>query len=185
MEFFKVSPAEGFEWINCVNSLDYEQFLSFDGRRIGDAWRPVDVRRVRADDQSSFRESDFPWLGSHALVMRSNTLVALRDLLESNGETLPLRTNDAAALYIYNAQVVAALDEELSDIVRFASGNVMRIRAVTLKSELLVGVDALRLPFRASPTFVSRCFVDRVAAAGLKGLKFDSVRVNARSCPAA
>jgi hypothetical protein len=45
------------------------------------------------DDRHACKPSDFPWLGGHALILRTTAVEALRDLLEANGE-LPLATAD-------------------------------------------------------------------------------------------
>ena len=76
--------GEGYEWVNCIDDADYEIFWGFDGSTRADDWRPVKVRRVRADNRQAFNRSDFPWLGAHALVMRRRSLEELRDLLIPN-----------------------------------------------------------------------------------------------------
>jgi hypothetical protein len=86
---------DGYEWINTEDPADYEVFLSFDGRRHAADWRAVRVRRVRMDDRHACKPSDFPWLGGHALILRTTAVEALRDLLEANGELLPLGTAEA------------------------------------------------------------------------------------------
>jgi hypothetical protein len=44
---------------------------------------------VTADEGQAFNTSDFPWLGSHVLVMRRPAIDALQEILQSSGEFLP------------------------------------------------------------------------------------------------
>ena len=176
MMIFEPLVAEGFEWVNACDDRDYEVFLSFDGEPRASAWKPIKVRRVRADERHAFEPSDFPWLGSHALVMRRTAVEALLEILEAHGEILPLATDDGVALFVFNARVVDALDEARSSLVRFpGTHRIMRIEKVAFVEAAVRDLDIFRLPNRAGPTYVSERFVDRVEAAGLRGLQFEKV----------
>lgn len=167
----------GYEWINTVDDADYEKFLSFDGTSRVANWKPVRVRRVRADNQQDCRESDFPWLGSHALVLREQAVTVLRQLIEPCAEILPLETDDGVKLSVVNVlRVVDALDEERSVIVKFASSNrIMRVTRPYFREADIRGLDMFRLPFRPSPTYLSQNIVDAASTAGLVGLDFKQV----------
>jgi hypothetical protein len=168
--------AEDFECVNTVDNVDYEVLLQFDGQRRASTWKPIAVRRVRADDRQGFIPSDFPWLGSHALIMRRAAVDALGDILDPNGEVLPLSTDDGVELFVLNARMVDALDEANSSLMKFPGTNrIMRIKKVAFVTSRIEGIDLFRLPHRASPTYVSGRFVERVKAAGLRGLVFNQV----------
>lgn len=168
--------AEGYEWVNTAREADYEAFLQFDGRPLAATWKPIGVRRVRADERQEFKPSDFPWLGSDALIMRRSAVDALHEILEANGEVLPLSTNDGVDLFVLNAHVVDALDEANSSLMKFPGTNrIMRIRKVAFVASKVEGIDVFRLPHRASPTYMSERFVERVKGAGLRGLVFKEV----------
>ena len=176
MDIFEPMVREGYEWVNCVEQSGYEVFASFDGSIRSADWEPIFVRRVRADEHHDFKPSDFPWLGSDALVMRRKAIEVLRDILETHGEVLPLKTDDGIELFAFNVRVVDALDETQSSIMKFPGTNrIMRIQKVAFIASAVQGVDAFRLPHRASSTYVSQRFVDRVTAAGLVGLEFKKV----------
>lgn len=66
-------------------------FLAIDGTPRGANWKPIRVKRVRADEKQEFQPSDFPWLGSHALVMREKAINARQPILEQCTELLPWR----------------------------------------------------------------------------------------------
>ncbi len=167
----------GFEWINAVDDADYETFLALDGTSQSENWRPVRVRRVRADEHQDCRESDFPWLGSHVLVLRERTLLVLGKLIEQFAEVLPLETDDGTKLSAINVRCVKdALDVERSTVIRFPStGRIMRVTRPCFREPAIRGLDLFRLPFRASPTYLSQQFVDLATEAGLTGLDFHQV----------
>lgn len=176
MDILEPMVHEGYEWINCVKPADYEVFAGFDGSSRGATWRPIPVRRVRADEHHEVKPSDFPWLGSDALVMRRSAVDALRDILDANGELLPLSTDDGVELFVLNARVLDALDEPNSSLMKFPGTNrIMRIKKVAFVTSVVKGADMFRLPLRASSTYVSERFVERVNAAGLCGLVFSKV----------
>jgi hypothetical protein len=176
MDFFEPMVREGYEWVNCVNQADYEVFAGLDGLPRRSTWTPIAVRRVRADENHECRPSDFPWLGSDALVMRPSAVEAMRDILDANGEVLPLLTDDGVELFVLNARVINALDEANSSLMKFPGTNrIMLIKTVAFVASRIEGVDLFRLPHRASSTYVSERFVERVKAAGLRGLVFNKV----------
>lgn len=176
MHIYEPMVRERYEWLNCVNQGDYELFASFDGSTRGASWKPVLVRRVRADEHHDFKASDFPWLGSDVLVMRRSAVDALRDLLDANGEVLPLATEDGVELFAFNARVIDALDEDRSSLTKFPGTNrIMQITKAAFVPAAVRGVDIFRLPHRASSTYVSDRFVERVKMAGLHGLEFKKV----------
>jgi hypothetical protein len=176
MVIFQPLVAEGFEWINTCDHQDYEVFAAFDGQPRAQSWRPIKVRRVRADDRSAFNPSDFPWLGGHALVMRQKAVDRLRDILDAHGEVLPLATDDDVDLFVFNARVVDALDEARSLITKIPGTNrILHIEKVVFIEPAVRGLDIFRLPHRVGETYVSERFVDRAKAAGLVGLKFEKV----------
>jgi hypothetical protein len=176
MNIFQPIVEEGDEWINGVNSADYEVFLTFNGSPRKSAWNPIKVIRLLADQGKDFRTSDFPWLGSHALVMRKNAVEALHDILKTNGELLPLSTEDGVELCVLNACIIDALDVPNSSLMLIpGTDRIMRIKKVTFIASAIKNIDLFRLPHRASPTYVSEQFVERVKAAGLRGLIFKDV----------
>lgn len=176
MNLYEPLVANGYEWVNCVDAEDYEVFNSFDGKARGKEWRPVLVNRVRADQSQDMKESDFPWLGSWALVMRKNAVDALQNILEENGEILPLNTDDGVELSVLNAQVVDALDEAKSSIMRLPTTNkILLIKKPVFFEDAIKGLDLFRLPHRASSTYVSERFVKKVKDAKLRGLIFNKV----------
>lgn len=173
MTIYEPIAANGFEWINTVEESDYGVFLSFDGSPQGTKWKPIKVRRMRADDRQDFNLSDFPWLGSDALVFRRKASVSLKCILEQDGEILPLQADDGTELYVYNAATVDALDITRSSIIRFpGSERIMNVKRFYFHMGVVRGKNLFRLPYRSSPTFVSELFVEEYHKARLIGLDF-------------
>ncbi|TKD12808.1 imm11 family protein [Polyangium fumosum] len=176
MVIYEPIPAEHYECVNAIHSEEYEVFREFDGSPRAATWKPIAVRRVRADKRQGFKPSDFPSLGFGPLVMRRTAVDALRDILEANGEVLPLSTDDGVELYVLNARVIDALDEANSTLRRIpGTDRIMWIKKPAFFASAIEGVDLFRLPHRGSSTYVSERFVERVKAAGLRGLDFNEV----------
>jgi len=176
MEFYESIVTDGYEWLNFVNGEDYEVITSFDGTKKSDDWKPLLVRIVRADNFQEKKRSDFPWLASDALVFRASALNALSDLLSANGELLPLDLEGGGRLEVLNAQVIDAIDLDLSDCIMFpGTKKIMAMRKPAFDAKKLLGIDVFRLPYRASSTYVSSQFVEIALGAGLVGLDFKRV----------
>jgi hypothetical protein len=174
--------AADHEWVNSCNGSDVHVFAEFDGQPRIDNWHAIKVKRVRADTRHGFKYSDFPWLGGDVLVMRRPAVEALKDMLEAHGEILPLATEDAVELFAFNCPMIDALDEALSSIIRFpVSNRIMFVQKPVFIQSVIEKVDLFRPRYRASPTYVSERFVDRVKSAGLKGLDFTEVWTSSSS----
>jgi hypothetical protein len=88
----------------------------------------------------------------------------------------PLATDDGVELSVLNARILDALDEANSSLMKFPGTNrIMRIKKIAFVASKVEGIDLFRLPHRASSTYVSERFVERVKAAGLRGLAFNKV----------
>jgi uncharacterized protein DUF1629 len=176
MVIFDALNRKGYEIIDQLTYDEYDVFWSFDGTSRRDGWKPIRVKRVRADWDRACRPADFPWLGSDTLVMRRSAVDALRDMLDAHGELLPLETEDGIELYAFNVRAIDALDKERSSLIYFPDGErIMDIRKHVFIPSTIQGVDMFRLPMRASSTYLSERFVQRVQAAHLKGLTFTAV----------
>lgn len=174
---FRPTVPDGFEWVIPVDEADSETFRSFDGTPRRASWRPVPVTVLRSDeDGEPWRAADLPWLGSHVLVVSARAAERLGEQLQRDGELLPLACADAA-LFVFNPlRVVDALDEEHSDLVRFAGGRVMRITRHAFRRDRLGDVGVFKVPqlLRGS-LFMTAEFVDRLRATGFEGTDFERV----------
>jgi hypothetical protein len=168
-----------YECLIAVNSDDYAVFRSLDGTPRKATWRPIVIRCVRGDRRWKKRFSDFPWMTGGVLFFREKAAEVLKDILERNGELLPLVLEGGAKLYVHNTFVLPnALDEEKSTIIRFEGSNrIMWIRKAVFYENVVRGVDMFRLPLISSATYVSDKFVDLVNKHNLKGLEFRTCEI--------
>jgi hypothetical protein len=151
--------------------LRIETFESVEER-----WSPVEVKLVEIDEGQKLLPADFPWLGAHALVMRSSAAEVVAAAVEGQAELLPLECAGADLWLLHVTQCCDALDEERSEIVRFSSGRIMTIRRYVFDPVALDGVRCFKIPqMPTGPVFLSGEVVDAVAAADLAGLGVDLV----------
>lgn len=174
---FQPIGTGGFEFCHPVRDEDFETIhRGIDGSHRGSDWSSPEMQIVREEHTGErLRESDSPWLGTHALIFRERALRAMRRLLEEYGELLPLRCADAE-VFVYNPRTVDALDVDESTLTRFSSGRIMMITEYEFKGEVVESLDIFKIPdLRVSPTFVGPRFVDAWRSAGLVGLDFPEV----------
>jgi hypothetical protein len=175
---FRPVVAEGFEWVQPVDDNDFDAVYQLDGTPRARQWRPIQVRRLEADDNGRpWLPADSPWLGAHALVFRERGYQLVDGLLGDAGEFLELDPVDGTdRLWLYNVtQVVDALDEEGSGLVRFPStGRVMKVNRHVFDVDRITGLVAFRVPQLRS-LFLSGEAVDAISAAKLSGAAFDLV----------
>ena len=155
------------------NEADAEVASRFNGKPIPD-WEPVPVEPDE-EDGDHLPASDFPsLLVSHMPIFSQRAVDELGDILEPNGQLLPLDYN-RGLYYAYNVtKLVNALDEERSEIVRFSTGRIMDIkRYAFVRDELDEGLTIFKLlPTPLLRVFVTDRFVKAVEEAGLTGFKF-------------
>lgn len=174
---YEVCPEEGCELCQPLSAADFENInVLINGKVRAQEWKPIPVRIIRESANKKRFESDSPWLGSHALIFRSNTLKVLEPMLRKYGEVLPLECRDAD-LSIYNVTcVIDALDEGTSTVSRFDDGRIMVIRRYGFRPDALQAIEIFKIPnLRVSPTFVSQHFVDHWNRCELRGLSFKEV----------
>lgn len=114
---------------------------------------------------------DFPMLGGKP-VFSDRAVAVLRDLLEPNGELLPLETETKNPYWFYNVTTIAdVLDVDNSDCRFFSDPptTAVNIRYFSFHRELIEGLRIFRIPEYPILTIVSNHFVDRVIEAGLAG----------------
>ncbi len=175
LRIYEVGVTEEAEWVVPVDPADFEAVRALACDPIAASWAPVRVRLIREDGGRTFTPTDLPCLGPQGLVMTARALDRLRGTLEPLGEILPLDCADADLWLFHASRCLDVLDEERSEIRRFTSGRIMRVRGYELRLDPPVPHVFKLSAVPAGPLLASQEFVDQVAAAGLFGLRFDQV----------
>jgi hypothetical protein len=179
MRVFEPVGQEGYELAQPTDPRDFELMNSMiDGRTRRHGWRPVKAVLIRFDETGRARaESDAPWLGSHALVMKQAAFDAMEPLIGTHSERLDLDCDEARLVVVNPIHLVDALDEPRSEVDRLEpSGRVWRVGRYEFRPERIQSLPIFKITsLRVSPTFVSEAFVARWIGAGLQGLRFEQV----------
>ena len=152
-------------------------------KSVRSSWRPLRVERITGDDREVIGGmptgplTDFPKF-SFLPCFSGRAADALRDVLDANGELLPLLC-DEGGFYAYHILTqVPALDEARSEVARIL-GRIAMIHRYEFLPSLLDGLTIFRLTReQGGVDLVTAPFVDRVVQAGLTGFDFREV------CPA-
>lgn len=153
---------------------DWEQIYQFNGTPLANEWRPLGVQAVEEEVNSGRPASDCPHLFGAVPVFSSRAIATLRPLLQESGEILPLDSRDGS-FFIFNVlNIIDALDEQASSIVRFPDGKkVLEIERFVFRPSKLTGVEVFKLSQQPlGRVFVADKFVELVNKAGLVGFNF-------------
>ena len=137
--------------------------------RMAHLWTPQPVSgRVRP-------YNDYPCCNLYIPAFSERAVEALRDMLEPNGELLPL-VSAVGTYYAYNITTVAdALDTKRSEIDWYEDKSIVLPSSVlryVFRPEKLQGLSIFRLVEEPGLTFVTNRFVARVRAHRLRGFVF-------------
>lgn len=177
MQLNEFIGSTGYEILHCVDGGGYNLFRELNGSSRRTTWEPIRVRRVRMSRRQAFRPSDAPWgCVSNILVFRRSAVDALRDILETHGELLPLEDEGGVELYAYNPRALDCFDQVLSKGPRDENGRLEGATYPIFIPSVVEGVDVFQYKEeRAGEIYVSDRFVARWKKAKLKGLDFRMV----------
>jgi uncharacterized protein DUF1629 len=147
------------------------------GRPVGSAWSPVAVRVFREDaDHRDRPSSDFPSLSGFVPVFSQKAVTVLADLLQPNGEILPLACGDGEYSAYNVITVIDALDEERSQC-KYIGKKVVDVASYELLPDRLGAEQIFKLVQfrRGGRVYVTEQFVRRVDEQGLLGFAFQKV----------
>lgn len=151
---------------------DAESHLDWKQPQLSHLWKPV-VAEGRVTEFN-----DYPCVDMTLPAFSQRAVDALSDLLEPNGELLPLVTKTSTTFYLYNIlRVSDALDRGLSDCTFFCSPptTAVSIDFFAFDKNKLVEHAIFRIRELPSSVFVTNIFAERIALTGLNG--FDLTQV--------
>jgi hypothetical protein len=173
MRFHSYLGSKGYEILHCIDAEGWEIFSELNEKPAAKDWKPVRVRRVRGSLREGFRASDSPYRSGDVLIFRRSAVDALRDMLETCGELLPLDDEDGVELWLFHPRSIDALDQDKTQGSRLPNGRIELPRIHVFLSEKVEGVDIFKLPARrAGDIYLSERFLQRWKQAKLKGLDF-------------
>jgi len=166
-----VNRYRGIYYLNSENIVEFNR--RFNGTPMRKTWRGQDKFAFIPE---RLPKGDTPGLSSHIPVFGSRAVETLADLLEPNGELLPIAC-DGEQYFLFNAtRLVDALDEANCEVERFSDGGILDITRYSFFQKKLEGVIVFKLPQKPLwSVYVTDPFVERVKAAGLKGFKFPHI----------
>ena len=80
-----------------------------------------------------------PWLSQGFLVLRDKAIESVSPILEPYGEFLPLLSDEARLVGFRPTLRIHAQDEQNSEIVRFSTGRIMRLKRGVLTADSTTG----------------------------------------------
>lgn len=171
VQVFRLLRAEGFGSLRPVRRGSLDLFDLMGTQPVGSRWSPVEVERVEPE---SVPLGDFPALDGLP-AFSSRALAHLKEQLEPCGEVLPLACRAGRFFVFHLTHVADALDEERSEVVRFASNprKIMDIRRYVFLPDRLSRCSILKCAGAPRAfVFVTSRFVESVVSAGLQGFRF-------------
>jgi hypothetical protein len=174
MRIYELALAEGQEWALPKALEDNHPLSDLRGQRQLH-WVPPGMEILTESEDGTPRGySDFPWYGSHILILRAGAAEALRDTMSPYGEFLSLAGGDGLELF-NTTNVLDALDEVQSQIVRFDDGDILNTERYVFRQEAIGSSLIFKLPYRASNLYVQVKFVEQIKAMEFCGIGFELV----------
>jgi hypothetical protein len=174
MKIYELAPAEGQEWAVPKALKDNDVLSDLRGQRQLH-WKPIDMDILTEDEEGApTRYSDFPWYGSHVLILRSVAAEGLRAIMSPYGEFLPLGGGDGLELF-NPTTVLDALDEGRSEVIRFDDGDILNIERHVLRPDVIRDTLMFKLPYRASNLYMQLGFIEQINNRKFCGIGFEPV----------
>jgi len=178
-DIFLLEADPGFRsLVTAEDEAVMQLLLECDGRSKKDRWVPFKVEYE--EDSLDLPLADFPeFFLPHIPIFSARAAEALQPVLQTNGELLPLASDDEE-YFAFNVKTLSdALSTNESDIVYFPSGTIMRVNDYVLNPK---GVGSTPI-FKLSQTplmavFVTDDFVRMVESHGLLGFSFKKVALS-------
>ncbi len=169
---YDAGHATGYEFANTTTYDDGMILYGFNGTSRKENWKPLLIIRERVNRRQACKPADLPCrYGS--LLLRRSAVDALQDILDANGELLPMATEDGIELYVFNTlHNIDALDRQRSVIEPYVVVPGEKIRKHVFIEDKIRGIDIFRMPIGPGMNYYSERFVQRVKKAKLKGTEF-------------
>jgi len=176
VRIYEPMAPDGVEWVLMDRDDGQNRLLDIGTQPVKKSWTPLPVHLLASDERTGrpLVRSQLPWLGRHVLVLRDEAIDALGPMLEPFGELLPLSCSNATLMLVHMTNVVDALDETESEIVRFPSSErVMKIAIHSFKANVVRRGQAFKLPqMPRGSIYLTDDLVHAIGAFGFEGTGF-------------
>jgi len=150
--------------------VENPQSLDWRPPSLAKVWKPLPV----TGQVNPF--NDYPSLCLINPVFSRRAVIALGDMLTSNGELLPLLSDSGDYCLFIVLTKLDALNKGTSQITRVRDGApAIYVDYFDFDASRLAGASIFRIPELPNYTLVTNRFKDRVAQSGLNGLRFVKV----------
>lgn len=173
------ADANKYQNLILADEDNWNYFNSFDGKPLNYIRTDITVKVFDEQGKSqNLPPSDFPTFASHVPVFSYKARTELFDLLQNNGQYVPL-TCGHEVYYAYNVTDVAdVLDKDNSEIKRFKnSGGIMDVAKYEFIPKLMSNnIVIFKIPETVlMDVFVTDTFVKRVKSSRLLGMDFRKI----------
>jgi hypothetical protein len=175
---FKLSDDDGgFDTLHIPGDADLERSVGehqFLGVPIGETWSPMAIEPFRDEDYLAGEKplGDCTMLGATKPVFSPKAVELLIDLLEPNGELLPMEFLGETWFGYNITTVLDALDRARSQLAFYpGTDEVLNVERYVFISSAITS-PIFKIPEMLSVALVTEEFVNAVSAARLKGLAF-------------
>ena len=169
---------DDYDSIDIINDEDFTLDDALDGTSRIATWQTLNMRYFSEVEPPDYPKCDYPSF-INIPCFSPKAAEALQDLLEGNGELLPLDVS-GDPYYMFNiTNVIDCLDYDKSDIDSYTKEGSIKILGVVesvLLDEKINSSCIFKLPeFLYSYHYVTQPFVDRVEECGLTGFNFQLI----------
>ena len=153
-----------------VREAEGDAFERLGGHAIDpNSWPKIAVRVVR-DGSGGKEATDFGLVWTEP-ALNFHTVEALSDILQANGQILPLLSEDGDYCVYNVTTLLDALDEDRSVVKRFSSGRIMSVQQFAFRPQIIGAHPIFKIPqLPRAYTFITDAFLSRVQSARLTGL---------------
>lgn len=181
MKIYKLSfSSENYEWLQPLTPLTYDDLHSFDGRSHIKDWKPIKVKKMKADkgEPKNLPLGDAPNI-SFAPAFSIKAKDALYNLIKNEVEFLDLNCNEGDFCVINITNVLDVIDRDKSIYKTFSDGiRIMRfIKYSFINSSKLRDSHIFKIQEHkyGNSSFVSEKFKKCVEDNKLEGFVFEEV----------
>lgn len=133
---YRAQAVDGFEWLSPAGRHERETIAALGVARHRSGWAPLDMILESEFDGVPVESASLPWCAGNVLAFHPAIIEALALDLDSQGETLPVRSAAGTYVLFHATTLTDAVDWKRTVVERFtSSGRLMAIPHLVLHEE--------------------------------------------------